>query len=1003
VGITRTFEDEILFIVWVGSCWIFLRGTLLAHMRWIAICSVVLWAQLLASQVTYEGQMVSSVNLVSDPRHDVEVFRPLVKQGAKEPYSEQKIQASVAALNKTSRFSKVSVSVEPEAAGLRVSFVLEPAYYVGVLEFPGATKVFTYNRLLQVVNFPDEEVFDKERIPQATQALVQFLHTNGFFQGKVEADTKLMEEDRLANVTFTVTLGKRAKIGNVSVQGADPVETAKLLHSVRSLRATVTSSSLKHGKTYTPERVKAATTAMRRTLAKQKHLANKIQVNDPQYHAETNRVDLSFNVEVGPTVVIKTTGAKLSVLPFVSSRREKKLVPVYSEEAIDRELVNEGRQNLINFFQEKGYFDADVKTVFQRTPEQISVTYQINKGTKHKVDDISFAGNTALSDKDLLPRVALQKKHLLSHGKFSQKLLKASVKGITAAYQDAGYEDVKVTPQVVDREPEIDVMFQIAEGPQTTVANLILKGNDHYPFNELSPAAGFLLRSGAPFSPRKLADDRSRISAKYLDRGYLNVDVKTAVTKLPDDPHKVNVTYAITENQQVRVSRTVILGKNRTRESLISSTAGIRPEQTLSQGRLLEGESRLYDLGIFDWSSVGPRRPITTQSDEESLIKVHEAKRNSITYGFGLEITRRGGNLPTGTVAVPGLPPVAIDTSGFVSSEKTFVGPRGSIQFSRLNLRGLAETGTISLLASRLDQRALATYIDPQFLNSKQWRSLFSLSVERNAENPLFTSREGDVSFQVERPLNKDKTTTAQFRYSFRRTNLSDILVPELVLPEDRSVRLSTLSGNLIHDTRDKPLDPHRGVYHTLDLSLTPTALGSNANFAKLLGQYAFYKPVHSMIWANSIRLGFAKPISGSRVPTSERFFSGGGTTLRGFPINEAGPQRSVPVCTNPADPATCMLISVPEGGNQLFVLNSELRFPLQIINNLGGVVFYDGGNVYRNISFAQFVNNYTSTVGVGLRYSTPVGPVRIDVGRNLNPVPGIKAYQFFITLGQAF
>jgi outer membrane protein insertion porin family len=157
------------------------------------------------------------------------------------------------------------------------------------------------------------------------------------------------------------------------------------------------------------------------------------------------------------------------------------------------------------------------------------------------------------------------------------------------------------------------------------------------------------------------------------------------------------------------------------------------------------------------------------------------------------------------------------------------------------------------------------------------------------------------------------------------------------------------------------------------------------------------------MIWANSIRLGFAKPISGSRVPTSERFFSGGGTTLRGFPINEAGPQRSVPVCTNPADPATCMLISVPEGGNQLFVLNSELRFPLQIINNLGGVVFYDGGNVYRNISFAQFVNNYTSTVGVGLRYSTPVGPVRIDVGRNLNPVPGIKAYQFFITLGQAF
>jgi outer membrane protein insertion porin family len=981
----------------------FFRGKHFYHMRWFAIILMVLCVLPLIAQITYEGQTVSSVNLVSDPKNDVDVFRPLLKQGANEPYSEQKVQASVAALNRTARFSKVTVNVEPEAAGLRVSFILEPAYYIGIIDFPGATKSFTYNRLLQVVNLPDEEVFDKERIPQATQALLQFFRTNGYFQAKVLADTKLMEQDRLANVTFTVTLGKRAKIGNVVIQGADPAETTKLLHSLRSLRATLTASSLKHGKAYTPERVKAATAAMRRTLAKQKHLANKIQVNPPEYHADTNRVDVSFNVDVGPTVVIKATGAKLSVLPFVASRRIKKLVPVYSEEAIDRELVSEGRQNLLNFFQEKGYFDAEVKTVFKRTPEQISVTYQINKGTKHKVDDISFVGNSALSDDELVQRVALQKRQLLSRGQFSQKLLKASVNGITAAYQDHGYQEVKVTPQVVDHEPEIDVMFQIVEGPQTTVANLILQGNDHYPYNELSPVAGFLLRSGEAFSPRKVADDRSRISAKYLDRGYLNVDVKTTVAKLPDDPHRVNVTYAITEGQPVRVSRVVILGRQKTRESLVATTAALRPEQTLSQGRLLEGESRLYDLGIFDWSSVGPRRPITTQTDEETLVKVHEAKRNSITYGFGIEISRRGGNLPTGTVAVPGLPPVAIDTSGFVSSEKTFVGPRGSIEFSRLNLRGLAETGTISLLASRLDQRALATYIDPQFLNSKQWRSLFSVSVERNSENPLFTAREGDVSFQVERSLNKDKTTTAQLRYSFRRTNLSDILVAGLVLPEDQSVRLSTLSGTLIHDTRDKPLDPHRGVYNTLDLGLTPSALGSNANFARLLGQYAFYKPTHSMIWANSIRLGLAKPFSGSRVPTSERFFSGGGTTLRGFPINEAGPQRSVPVCTNPSDTSTCTLISVPVGGNQLFVLNSELRFPLPIISNLGGVAFYDGGNVYRNISFAQFVSNYTSTVGLGLRYSTPVGPVRIDVGRNLNPVPGIKPFQFFITLGQAF
>jgi outer membrane protein assembly factor BamA len=243
-----------------------------------------------------------------------------------------------------------------------------------------------------------------------------------------------------------------------------------------------------------------------------------------------------------------------------------------------------------------------------------------------------------------------------------------------------------------------------------------------------------------------------------------------------------------------------------------------------------------------------------------------------------------------------------------------------------------------------------------------------------------------------------------QIRYDFNKTNLTALLVPALVLPQDRNIRLSTVSSTLIKDTRDKPLDAHHGIFSTLNLAISPTAFGSNANFAKLLSQYAFYKPVHSMVWANSIRLGLAKPFAGSFVPTSQEFFAGGGTSLRGFPLNGAGPQRIVMFCGGGAATKTdCADISVPVGGNQLFILNSELRFPLRIMENLGGVVFYDGGNIYSRINFNEFVNNYTNTVGIGLRYNTPVGPVRVDLGRNLNPVPGVGATQYFITLGQAF
>jgi outer membrane protein insertion porin family len=554
----------------------------------------------------------------------------------------------------------------------------------------------------------------------------------------------------------------------------------------------------------------------------------------------------------------------------------------------------------------------------------------------------------------------------------------------------------------VDRDPKIYVTFQITEGPQTLVDNLTLQGNTRISGVELAPRGGFRLRPGQPFSPKGLADDRSHILAAYLDRGFLNSEFASKVTRPASDPYKVDVTYAISENQQVQVDELVLVGNKQTRSSLIHKTVNITPETPLSQGKLLLGESQLQEIGVIDWASVEPRRPITDQTKEDVLVRVHEAGRNEVTYGFGLEVARRGGNLPSGTIALPGLPPVTSGAPNFTAAEKTFVSPRGSIGFTRYNIRGLAESASVSAILSRLDQRAVATYSQPHFRGSS-WSSLFSSSIERTTENPTFEARLAEGSWELEKPLNKDKTRRIQLRYRFRRTNLSNLLIPGLVLPQDQRLRLSTLSATWIRDTRDKPLDASRGFYQTLDLGITPTALGSNANFARFLGQSSYYKPFGKTVWANRITLGLAHSFASSDVPTSERFFSGGETTLRGFPINGAGPQRTVPACSNPAVPSTCVNLVVPVGGDQLFIFNSELRFPLRIKEGLGAAVFYDGGNVYGPVGVSHFIRDYTNTVGIGLRYKTPVGPVRLDIGRNLNPITGVKATQFYITLGQAF
>ena len=189
----------------------------------------------------------------------------------------------------------------------------------------------------------------------------------------------------------------------------------------------------------------------------------------------------------------------------------------------------------------------------------------------------------------------------------------------------------------------------------------------------------------------------------------------------------------------------------------------------------------------------------------------------------------------------------------------------------------------------------------------------------------------------------------------------------------------------------------------SLELDFNTSKLGSSADFAKLTGQASIYRErFHHVIWAASLRIGLAEPFDNSYVPLSEAFFSGGGNSLRGFPLDGAGPQRQVEVCPN-GGTGCGVYIQVPTGGKELLIANGEARIPLPVKKGLSLVTFYDGGNVFPDVGFHDFTSLYSNNVGLGLRYTTPVGPIRIDVGQNLNPVTGIKATNYFIGIGQAF
>ncbi len=951
----------------------------------------------------FEGRTVGSVDISASPATNLETLRPLIQQKAGQPFSSEAIRQSVAALEKTKRFTSVQVSLGFTSNGLDVLFILQPTSYVGMLFFPGADRAISYVELMQAANIPEQTPYYSQLLPQGKQSLLAFLHKQGYFAATVQPEIERDDPHRIVNIVFRTQLNSRAKIGTVQIHGATPQQSQQTMRGLTSLWSTLKGRSLKRGQGYSPRRLQKATNYIVNSLQQSHRLAASVRNVTTDYDADTNRANIAFRVNPGPRVYFRVHGAKVSKATL---RNE---VPVEQENVVSEDVARQGEIALTSYFQAKGYPHASVGSRYQQQTSGITIVYNVKLGARYAVKEPTFTGNHHFDEDRLEALIPIKQSHAILgftiiHGKFSTALTRQSVASLETLYRHAGFAEVSVQSKVSESGKHVHVTFEIREGPQNRIGTLKVEGNETRSLNELVDNKPLNLQPGKSYSPFLLDQDRNRILAAYYDLGYLDATFNSTATPSANDPHLMNVVYIIHEGRQGRISNVVTLGPKMTKPAFIRTVvhSDVSPGRPLSQGKFLTAESDLYNLDVFDWVSVKPLEPTVNKPADELLIKVHESKRYSMDIGAGIEIIPRSANIPVGEVALPGLPVIGLG-SKFAVTQKSFFGPRGSFALSRHDMFGRAETATISTILSRLNQSGEFTYADPRLWGAS-FASLLSVSAQRTTENPIYTAVLEQASFQVEKTFKSPKPRTLNFRYTFQRTDLTNILIPGLVLPEDQHVRVSTVSAEYVRDTRDNPLDAHHGMFQTFDVGITPTAFGSSQNFTRLLAQNSVYVPAARWLtWASRLSWGIAVPFAGSHVPLSERFFSGGADSLRGFPVDGAGPQRPVQVCSNPANSSTCTLISVPVGGDMLFIFNTEARFPVGLLHNLGGVFFYDGGNVYSNVNFRQLVDNYTNTIGVGLRYRTPVGPVRFDVGYRLTPIPGVKALQYFVTVGQSF
>ncbi|MGZ4854254.1 MAG: POTRA domain-containing protein, partial [Candidatus Angelobacter sp.] len=348
-----------------------------------------------SAAVSYEGQRVSSVQLAGQPDNIPRKLRTLIAQPINAPFTQAKVDETVAALKKAGDFKDVEVQVTPAAEGVRVVFVLKPAYYFGVFTFPKAEKTFSYTRLLQAANYSKQEPYTQEKVEEAESGLLEFFHRTGFFRATVEPKMHTDHEHGVVNVEYDINLKRRAKFGDVILAGVSEAQTRRLAGSLRSIRARIKGAYIKPGKPYSLKKLTAATAFLQKQLGNQHFLAGRVKLVSTLYNPETNRTDIKYDVTEGPKIEIKLAGA------HVWGRTQKKLIPMYQENAVDPDLVNEGAQNLTSYFQAKGFFGAKVQSQIQKQPSGTTVLYQIEKGPRGKVEAIEFHGNEHFSDRDL--------------------------------------------------------------------------------------------------------------------------------------------------------------------------------------------------------------------------------------------------------------------------------------------------------------------------------------------------------------------------------------------------------------------------------------------------------------------------------------------------------------------------------------------------------------------------------------------------------------------------
>ncbi|MDZ4772000.1 MAG: BamA/TamA family outer membrane protein [Planctomycetota bacterium] len=586
--------------------------------------------------------------------------------------------------------------------------------------------------------------------------------------------------------------------------------------------------------------------------------------------------------------------------------------------------------------------------------------FTIHEGQSVEFEEAVFEGATAFSKSELEAFFAPPTSGLLeeSNSAYVESNVKAAANELELAYTTRGYIEARVEIERVDLGPDgsqATAHVRVHEGPLCRITTLAIEGADP----RIDPRALAAVREaflGKPYYERLSIEIQGRIEEACAKAGFGDVRV-TRTGRIVTSAGTVDLVFQVDSGPEITIGDIQVAGNVATRSGFVRSRLALSSGDIYARDKERTSFGRLYRSGVFDRVSI---RTLASENEDKTSGSVTRDMRVDVSESPAIE-----------TFLEPGY--------GSYEQLRVAAGARHKNLFGTGRI--LDFHGVLALQA----QRGELSLIDP-------W--LFESDVV--AELSLFGNRRREPSFlRIEQGLGAtltrrfSRTVEGAVGYRLRSSKALDVdLLDTDALEAINQVDISELQTSFAHDARDSVFQPTKGSFSKVGVEYASSVIGSELEFARFRAQHATFLPLNSAtVLGLSAKIGLVLPLAATdSIPLQERFFNGGENTVRSFRESELGPKDD---------------FGEPLGGESFTAFSIELRRRLR--GRFEGAVFYDIGNVTPQYEDTWQFEGYEQAIGVGLRYSLPVGPVRLDVATNPRPGDFESRVVVHVSLGMSF